>query len=61
MQSPRVVAFTTPGSFDASLSAAQARVPGAAEAFLIAHGGWVARTAAALVPQVRGARAGAQQ
>jgi DNA-directed RNA polymerase specialized sigma24 family protein len=40
--------FASSGSFDESLSAAQARVPGAAEAFLAAHGSWVERTAKAL-------------
>src|SRR5205085_1740445 len=43
-----VVALTPSGSFDDSLSAAQSQLPDAADAFLSAHGGWVARTTAAL-------------
>jgi len=46
--SSRVVALVEPVSFGGALSAAQAQVPGAAEAFITAHGGWVARTVAAL-------------
>lgn len=46
--SPHVVALVQPVSFDGALSAAQARVPGAAGAFVADHGGWVSRTVAAL-------------
>lgn len=46
--SSRVVALVQPVSFEAALSAAQAQVPGGAEAFIAAHGGWVTRTVTAL-------------
>jgi DNA-directed RNA polymerase specialized sigma24 family protein len=48
MLSTHVAVLLLPGSFEARLSAAQARVPGAAEAFIATDGEWVERTTAAL-------------
>jgi RNA polymerase sigma factor (sigma-70 family) len=52
MQYPCFVVSTSSGSFDQNLSAAQAQVPGAAEAFITAHDVWVVRTTRALCRQL---------
>jgi DNA-directed RNA polymerase specialized sigma24 family protein len=43
-----IPSLVEPPSFDVTLAAAQARVPGAAAAFIVAHDYWVAGTVAAL-------------
>jgi DNA-directed RNA polymerase specialized sigma24 family protein len=48
MRSFRIVALVGPVSFEGALSAAQGHVPGAAEAFVMAHAGWITRTVSAL-------------
>jgi RNA polymerase sigma factor (sigma-70 family) len=48
MQYAYFVVPASSGSFDKSLSAAQAQVFGAAEAFIVAHDDWVVRTTRAL-------------